>query len=242
MKEELLAYGLSEKEAELYVAACKLGDCTAHRLSEITGLRRSTVYDITQSLEKKGLLASYKKDKKYFFSANNPNALITRLKEKEQVAKRLIPELKRLKRDQIEKENITIYKGKVGLRTATDEMLSSKEILVYGGSIHADKIFGSYTANFAQKRAERKIFLKTIIGPTIPKHMIGKGVKKYTPIRTLPLFENHKTTYFIYNETVVVWSLTEELTAIKIQSKAFVESQKQIFNFLWSIAKKSEKN
>ena len=52
------------------------------------------------------------------------------------------------------------------------------------------------------------------------------------------IFENHDTTYFIYNDTVLIWNYKQDLIAIKVESKMFTRSQKQIFNFLWSIAKK----
>ena len=72
---------------------------------------------------------------------------------------------------------ITIYQGKVGLRTATNKMLESNEILAYGGRKNADNIFGSYTPNFVQKRVE-KIILNSIIGHFIPEHMVASSIKK----------------------------------------------------------------
>jgi len=237
MKEELLSYGLSEKEAELYLAALKLGDTTANRLAEVTKLTRSTVYDIAEALQKKGLMGSYKKEKKTFFSANNPNSLITQLKEKEQIVKQILPDLKELIEHKPDKPLVTIYRGTIGLRTAADEMLESKEILVYGGGKNADKVFGTYTENFAQKRVDKKIILKTIVGSSIPKHMITTKIKKFTPIRTLEVFENHDTTYFVYGDTVLIWNYKQDLMAIKVESKIFAKSQKQIFDFLWKVAK-----
>lgn len=238
MREQLLSYGLSNKEIDLYITALKLGDSTANRLSEITELTRSTVYDIAKSLQKKGLMGIYKREKKTFFSANNPESLITLLKEKEQAVKQIIPDLKKLIEQKPDRPVITVYKGTTGLRTAADEMLEAKEILVYGGGKNADEVFGSYTANFAAKRVEKKIILKAITGPTIPEHMQTSKVKKCTLIRTIDVFENHDTTYFIYNDTVLIWNYYQDLMAIKIDSKVFTKSQKRIFNFFWSIASK----
>jgi len=178
MREELLSYGLSDKEIDLYLAALKTGDATASRLSEITGLTRTTVYDIAETLKKKGLLASYKQEKKYYFSANKPEALLTNLREKERLVKKILPSLKELRNLQPERPIITVYKGKIGLRTAADEMLGAKEILVYGGGIKADEAFGSYTANFAQKRAEKKGLVFTWqIDPKVPEKLFGDSGK-----------------------------------------------------------------
>ncbi len=236
MKEELLAYGLSEKEVDLYLALLKLGDTTANKIAEATKLSRTTIYDVAESLEKKGLIATYKKDKKYYFSANKPDALINRLKEKEQIVQNILPDLKKLQELTGERPITTIYKGTIGLRTAVNEMLEAKEILVYGGGKTADKVFGSYTANFAQKRAEKKIMLKAI-GYDIPEHMTDKKINKYTQTKSLAIFNNHTTTYFLYDNTVLICIYGDEILAIKIESKIFSTSQKQIFNLLWGIAK-----
>jgi len=236
MKEELLEYGLSEKEAELYLAALKFGDATANRLSEATKLTRSTIYDIVESLKKKGLMSSYKKDTKYFFSASNPEALITILKNKEQLIKQILPNLKKLGTLQPERPIITVYHGKTGLKTAANEMLEEKEILAYGGGINAEEVFGSYTANFAQKRAEKKIQIKAIGGKSIPKHMKERKIKQYTSVRSLKIFENHNTTYFLYGTTVLILTYAQEFIATKIESKTFSESQRQIFEYFWKQA------
>ena len=236
MKEELLSYGLSEKEADLYLALLRSGDSTTNKIVKSTQVSRTSIYDVAESLEKKGLISTYRKDKKIFFSANKPEALLTRLQEKEQLIKNILPDLKKIQETTGERPTITIYKGTVGLKTAANEMLNSKEILVYGGGKTADIIFGSYTANFAQKRAERKILLKAI-GCDIPEHMNIPNIKKYTQTKSLPLFNNHNTTYFIYNDTVLLWIYGKELLAMKIESNIFSMSQRQLFNFLWTQAK-----
>ncbi len=188
MRKTLISYGLSDKEVEVYLESLKLGESTANKIATKTDLARSTIYDILESLKNKGLINQFKKDKKLFFAASDPNTLITKLKEKEQLINEILPDLKELQEYHQDPSIITIYKGTTGLRTAANEMLNSKEILVYGGSIKADSIFGTYTSNFAQRRAEKKIILKTIIGTTIPEHMQVSNVKKYTPIKTLSLF------------------------------------------------------
>ncbi len=233
MEAELKQYGLSEKEIEIYLAGLKAGSCTANRLSELTGIRRSTVYEVTETLKKKGLMSSIKQEKKYYFVASKPESLIELLKEKEDIIKRVLPDLNKLSTVQIEKPAITIYKGSVGIRAAAEDMLSAKEILVYGASKNADAVMGSYTSNFAKKRVEKKVKLKAVI-EDIPKHMLEKDVKKYTQIQKLNFLRNHNTVYFIYNNKVLICTLKEELMVVQIESPLLVESQKLIFQFLWN--------
>jgi len=238
MKEELLQYGLSEKEIEIYVACLKLGSTTSQRLSELTSIRRSTVYEIIETLKKKGLIAIHKKDKKLFFTASEPESLIKRLKEKEDIINKILPDLKKLTNVLPEKPSVNLYEGKTSIKDALEEVLSEREILVYGASQMGDKIFEFYTSNFAKKRVKNKVVMKAIIESNVPEHMLEKDVRKYTFIRKLTVFENHNSVYFIYGKKVIIISLGEELIAIKINSPLLAESQRQIFNLLWKIAKK----
>lgn len=237
MEEELREYGLSEKEVKIYLANLKAGDSTANRLSELTDIRRSTVYEVIESLKKKGIISLHTKEKKMFFTASKPETLISRLKEKEESIKRILPELNSLMNVVSEKPEVQMFEGITGIKNAIDDMLKSKEILVYGATNEGDPIFGSYIPNFAKKRAEKKIMLRAIVEPNVPTHMIEKDVKKYTKIRTLDFLKGHKTAYFIYDDKIIITTLGEELRAMKLKSPMLVESQKMIFEYFWSIAK-----
>ncbi|MBS3158284.1 hypothetical protein J4206_03275, partial [Candidatus Woesearchaeota archaeon] len=53
VEEQLREYGLSDKEAKVYLACLKAGVCTANKISILTDLRRSTTYDVLESLKSK---------------------------------------------------------------------------------------------------------------------------------------------------------------------------------------------
>lgn len=237
MKEELQAYGLSDKEIEIYLAGLKAGSVTANGLSERSGIRRSTVYEVVESLKKKGLVTSLKKDKKFYFEMVQPASLIGLLKEKERMIESILPDLNKINQSLSEKPRIEFFEGVIGIKHALLEMLNYKEIRVYGASKIGDQILGSYTSNFAKKRAERKVKMYAIIESNIPKHMMEKDVAKVTKIKTLPLFNNHQNAYFIYGDKLIIVTLGEELTAIRITSKLLAESQRKIFESFWKIAR-----
>jgi sugar-specific transcriptional regulator TrmB len=238
METELKEYGLSEKEAKIYIANLKSGDCTANKLSELTGIRRSTVYEVIETMKKKGIISSYKKDKRFYFSPLPPTKLITLLREKEEKIKRIVPELSSLIGKTSEKPNVQLYEGINGMKNVVEEMLISSEILVYGATKSGDQIFEHYIPNFAKRREEKKVKMRAIISPDLPKHMVEKGVSKYTKIRTLEIFDKHNVAYFIYRDKLIVLSLGEELIAVKIKSPLIIESQRIIFEQLWKIARK----
>jgi len=237
MKEALRQYGLSEKEIDIYLTCLKSGHVTANRISDLSGIRRSTVYEVLESLKKKGLISSFKKEKKYYFSAANPQTLISLLKEREKSIAEILPDLKKIMTSVHEKPKIELFEGLRGIKGAVEDMLNHNEIKGYGASIVADKVFGSFTANFAMKRVENKVMLKGVLEKNIPSHMLEKDVRKYTQMRTLELFKDHNSAYFIYSDKVIIITLGEELVAMRITNPLFVESQLKIFTFLWDNAK-----
>jgi HTH-type transcriptional regulator, sugar sensing transcriptional regulator len=239
MKDELRQYGLSTKEAEVYLACLKLGEASAQRIAEITGIRRSTVYEVLTMLKTKGLMTTYRKDKKFYFCAAEPTKLIDRLKEKEAVIQRVLPELEKLQKSLNEKPTIELFEGLIGMKNCIEDMLASKEILVYGASNTGDEIFGSFISNFAQKRGERGINMRAVIEEPIPKHMLNGKAGRLTKVRTQKFLKGHNSAYFLYDNKMIVLTLGQELRAIKITSPLMVESQKEIFEYLWKNGKKS---
>lgn len=237
MKEELIEYGLNEKEAEIYLAALREGSSTANRISELTGIRRSTVYEVVESLKKKGLIGQVRKDKKFYFTASKPTTLVKSIKEKEEKIKKIIPDLEKISNTRIEKSKVESYEGLRGIKAISEEMLFSKEIWIYGSSNIADKILGHYTENFARRRVENKILLKAIIEKDVPQYMKKGNVKKYTKIKTNSFFKSHDCAYFICKDFFLIITLGEELSAIKIINSNLLKSQKKMFEYLWKTSK-----
>ena len=94
------------------------------------------------------------------------------------------------------------------------------------------------SSNFAKKRVSKKIKMKAIIGKTIPLHMMEGDIKKFTEVKTWNEFEDYRSVYFIYGNSVLIVSMGEELIAVKITSPVLVNSQRKLFDSLWKIAKK----
>ena len=58
MEEILKDFGLSDNETTVYLALLKIGNSTANRVAEITGLKRSTTYDNLNLLASKGIVST----------------------------------------------------------------------------------------------------------------------------------------------------------------------------------------
>lgn len=76
MENILQQLGLSDKEAKTYLASLELGSATAQEIAKKTNLKRPTVYFVINRLIQLGLMSSFEKGKKTYFTAESPERLI----------------------------------------------------------------------------------------------------------------------------------------------------------------------
>src|SRR3989339_581456 len=96
MREELVDFGLSEEEADLFLLCLKTGEVTVNRIAELSNLARSTVYDILQKLINKGLISTTIKKSTTHYIANNPNVLLRFIDDKRYKIERILPQLEQI--------------------------------------------------------------------------------------------------------------------------------------------------
>lgn len=83
--------GFNEKEAEVYLALLKAGKITPGSLSQVVGLKRTTVYSVAKELVKKGVVTEDLGSPTLYLIAKSPDNLssIIKKEEKELEAKKI---------------------------------------------------------------------------------------------------------------------------------------------------------
>jgi HTH-type transcriptional regulator, sugar sensing transcriptional regulator len=100
LTQELVNIGLTEKEAEIYVATLQLGYASVFEIAKKTNINRTTTYSHIKNLISRGLVKSMERYGKILFVAERPEKLksIYEQKEKEIIRKKemlndIMPEL-----------------------------------------------------------------------------------------------------------------------------------------------------
>ena len=94
MKEEILkSLGLSDKEIKIYLSNLQLGSNLVQEIANFAELNRTSTYDLLKSLEKKGFVSYTIQSGKKFYQATKPNKLLDMLREREELVKKILPEL-----------------------------------------------------------------------------------------------------------------------------------------------------
>jgi len=126
--EKLQKIGLTEYEAKVYVALLKDHLNSAGKLSEKSGVPRTKIYSVLESLERKGWIRVYS-GIPLLFKAIDPRDVFTKIKEDysdflqsiEMTLDKEVPEMK---------EKFTILKFDVGLANLKEEMRKAKTVWI----------------------------------------------------------------------------------------------------------------
>lgn len=242
MLQELQDFGLSEKEARVYLAGLELGKATADELAKQAKVNRSTTYVQIESLAKKGLMSSYDEGKKTYFAPESPEYLkrlfekqAGDLASKQKELEKLLPNLSKMFETAGERPRVRFFEGKEGLITMREEFLKTKEkeiIVVYS----FDALSGVFNAEerkeYVEKRKKMKIKIKALYTKIEGKIEVEKT--EFTESRKIP--ENIfpiNADIVIYGDRMAVMGLKEKLMGVIIESADMANSFRSIFNLAW---------
>lgn len=241
--EVLEDFGLSEGEAKVYLALIDLGSTLAGPIIKKTGLHRGTTYQILQRLMEKGLASSIIKGKKQYFEAVNPDRLIDSLKEKEENLKEILPRLKEKLESNKEKQEVTVYYGVKGIKSAMDKMLEELkhkgEYYDFGVSGLFQEVMKDYWYLWQKRKKDYKIKSYVIFNEDLKKNNPTLVQEYFGESRFHPKEYSSITDTIIYKETVILFVWTAKpVFAIVIKNKDNAESYKNQFKLMWKYAKK----
>lgn len=228
--------GLTGKEASVYLAGIELGEATIQQLAEQADLKRPTVYDIVESLEKKGVFSMVTKKKKRYFLAENPENVLALLKTRQHAFLEALPELKLLYQTGGKKPRIRFYEGAEGLKVMYWDTLESKgAVLAYGAITEMwEAVSQEFIRDYVRERVKRGIFMRGIVPNTSDSQEYVKRDKQ--EMRHLLLVPANKFTFNneinIYNDKVAIFSFPDKIGVI-IESKKIAETQRAIFELAW---------
>ncbi|MFH1621347.1 MAG: helix-turn-helix domain-containing protein [Patescibacteria group bacterium] len=125
--ERLLELGLSEKEAEVYLAMLELGPSIVQAIAKKAQVNRTTTYVLLESLKQRGLISSFLKDNKVFFAAESPLRLEDLLSREEQRIRstkrhfeKAMPYFTALYNSMDGKPKVRFFEGDEGITAARD--------------------------------------------------------------------------------------------------------------------------
>lgn len=255
LKTLLQKVGLSDKDAEIYLACLELGTQPASVIARKAGLKRPTTYLILEGLMKKGLVSEYTGSNVKYFTAVSPEYLLSYIEKQkreltvhERELEQFLPQLQSLSNPYSLSPKVRFYEGIEGVERVMNDTLTSTESLSCYSTMDAwfsRQDTKDYIVWYGKERALRKKIPIRSINTDTPlarKYLEEEYPTEINPeishFRWLPqdikVFSNEIN---IYGNKLAIVSLgRNELLGIIIESESVAETQKSIFEVAWRSA------
>jgi sugar-specific transcriptional regulator TrmB len=233
MLKKLKNLGFTKNEAKIYLALLKLGSVRAGTISKETQLNRTTTYDVLKNLLDKGLTSYVIQANRKWFRATNPQRILEMIKEKEEDAKEILPQLHHIYKKPKHKHNITLYYGYKGMKTVFEDFIrEGKPISVIDPEPHLLDKMPYYAQHYIRQVNKNKIKLR---------HIVSKGfdVKptKTTEVRFIPKVIKSDAALDVYGDKIAILIWTDPPEAVIIKNKTAADSFREYFDIIWKVAK-----
>lgn len=247
----LTDYGLQQVEADIYLHLARFGTQTALQISREIHVARTRVYRILDKLIAKQLVSIQLDDSGKKFVANSYEQLKLLVVEKETEAARLREELphtfKQLAEIWGKGENtskVLYYTGLAGLEQVTWNSLNAKnELRIYEvGQDMTTFISLKMAEKIREEMVEREI--KTLQLTNRKKIEAYTKVKRHaTEFWEVRFVDPNKLSMqfecIIYNDVFCLYQFSaEDQFCVEIYNEKLATQQKQLFDFVWSKARK----
>jgi len=163
----LVEFGLSDKEAKIYISLLELEIATVNQIAKASGINRSSAYVVLEALKKRGLVSISEDKNVQQYIPTSPSVLLKTaealVNKQEQIKKNIdaiIPDLKALHKGTKQKPIVRGFEGKEGLVAQFEDSLVPKEKLLRIASSlkKLDGIISSdYIADYAKRRIQNNI-------------------------------------------------------------------------------------
>lgn len=233
-------YGLSEKEAQVYLTSLSLGSAPASSIARKMNENRVTVYSILKKFTTDGIAYSITKKNTTFYHVISPDDLLKNLEIKYTKFKEKLPELHAIASLGWNKPKVQFFEGVEGLKQLYLDTLSS--------TVDGESFLGDEKTN---EDVEKRLF----------NEYLPQRIKKWLKFRVIVANKEQSKYYYKVTEEALItkkhiWGLAfgiqweiqlygpnkvaismdhdDELSWLLIESAQFYTSMKNIFDFIRS--------
>lgn len=236
--------GLSEHEAQTYIALLELDAVSIRKVAEHTGINRGTTYENIKRLLSIGLVSVRKSGKREYYSAESPEKIYDLIREKrkdllqiQKLANDVVPKLRAKTVHTAGKPLVKYYEGDEGVVTIlrdvlqTASKLQNPEYYVYSSRPLRQYIYRKFPS-FTQRRINEGITVKVIA--------IGRGGDPAAASErkwiTEPSNSSVSSYTIIYGNKVAQISIASDFTpyGVVIEDVGTASMQKLLFETLWA--------
>jgi len=237
--EVLNKIGLSENESQVYLSSLQLGPAKVVQLSRASDVKRTTIYPVVESLQRKGLMRKKDEGLKTLFVAENPERLENIIEERNKDFQSLFPEFKALYNLDNNQSGIKYYDTEEGLRNVYRELLTELRqndyYYVLGDPERFDNSNESFFKEFIKKRIRVKLNAKMLLTESKLATEYKKFEKNFgEEVRILPVDIKLDVNVVITEKKLIIHQIIKPHITMVIENRSIVQMQKVLFELLWN--------
>jgi sugar-specific transcriptional regulator TrmB len=230
--------GLSEKAATLYLACLRLGEATVLDLARHAKVKRTTIYYVLEELRENGALIETKRNKKVYYVAVEPRALLKRTRDRLSEFEDSLDELERTKHAVYRKPRLYFLYGPQGFKRIWDMIFASetKEFrIITAGESFLDFVKEKYILDeIITTKKKLGIFSRQLISDSpYARKIVAKDVRENRVSKILPPQYKLPFTEVICDEFVAFISPRWDNTLFIVENEQFAMTRKSMFEMMW---------
>ena len=245
--------GLTNNEQTDYIFILKHGYCIASVLAKRLNIKRVTAYAILGSLEKNGLVATFRKNDVTYFEAVSPkkllqicNDMVAKSVELQNEAQEIMPLLEKTMQQQSVpiiyiKGKIKYYEGIEAVKNLIDETLTEgpKEQLCFGLNDYHIEHMADDWKKYTKKRITAGMKVRSI-QPDTPsaKEYKKRDAEELRITRLVPneKYPSHCELNIIGDMIALFTAYGEKPSGMKIYHKEMAQALRNLFELAWEKA------
>lgn len=245
IESQLGRLGFSDKEAKVYIASLELGPTPIQKIAEKSGVKRATTYVMVESLIDRGLMSTFEKGKKTFFTAESPDRL-NRILESEKnevenrrsILEKILPGLLSLGANAEHKPRVQFYEGAEGLKSIHDDVLATTdrtlENIVSLDDAATIEVGDEHVADLREKLENKGVKVRVLYTSKQNKKL-EYPAKLQWQVRRMPydLFPLHGE-LTLYGDKVAAFSYRGKIFGTIIKSKEIAQTVRVLFELAWT--------
>ncbi len=231
--------GLTENEAQVYLTSLSLGPTTILRIAKSSGIRRTTVYSVVETLKNKGLMHIKPVGLKQLYVAEHPDRLESIIESKKRSLQKLLPEFTALYNLKGGESTVKYYEGLNAVKniyeTILDPLKPNDDYLVISDlEKFFVKIDKKYFEEFLEKRIKSRVKARLIATDSEKSRYMKQYAKNMNhEVRILPEGSKLSVDTMITPQKVTIFNMDEPVSAISLENKAMIEMHKELFEIIW---------
>lgn len=243
MLKELQDFGLSEKEAQVYLATMELAKATVQQIAQKSKVNRATTYVQLDSLKERGLISQVNQGTKTFFVAERPEKVKKLIeKEKSEVLfkesefNKILPDLKAIYNAQKDRPNVRFYEGEEGLDSYREELLRNPQEFMYSIILLKKDFEAIYEKTIIKISSKVKDY-RMLYACSTNLEVLEKLQKQLKSFKIKKVNLDIKSEIVIIPNRVLISNSHGKPLAVVIEDPIMAQTFKQVYEMFWSLIK-----